>query len=158
MKSHGGQARPIEQVPWMHDRMKASFALAATALLVLTAGCGSSSTTAATTTTVTRTTDTFTGTVAVGGSDFHSFPVTVTGQIDVTLTAATPPSTIVMGINIGIPADGKCPALAGATTKASAGASVQLSGLASPGTLCVAVRDLGTQTAPVSYTVTVTHP
>ena len=46
----------------------------------------------------------------------------------------------------------------GATTSAAAGASVQLSGLASPATLCVDVHDIGNQTAPVSYTVTVTHP
>lgn len=139
--------------------MNARFALAAIALLVGAAGCNNNSTTAATTTsTVTRTTDTFTGTVPIGGSDFHSFPVTVTGLIDVTLTAAAPPSAIVMGVSIGTPADGKCTALAGALAKASAGASAQLSGMASPGTLCVDVHDVGNQSAPVSYTVTVTHP
>jgi hypothetical protein len=30
--------------------------------------------------------------------------------------------------------------------------------MASPGTLCVDVYDVGNQSAPVSYTVTVTHP
>jgi hypothetical protein len=146
----------------MNDRMKASVALAAIALLVGAAGCNKDSTTTATTTsatsTVTRTTDTFGGTVPIGGSAFHSFAVTVTGTIDVTLTVAEPPSTIVMGLSIGTPADGKCTALAGASTKASAGASAQLSGLVSAGTLCVDVHDVGNQTAPVSYTVTVTHP
>jgi hypothetical protein len=129
-------------------------------LLVGVAGCaGSNSTTPATTTpTVARTTDTFTGTVAAGGSDAHSFTVTAAGTIDVTLTSATPPSTIVMGLSIGMPADGKCTALAGATTNAAAGAAVQLSGVASPGTLCVDVHDAGGQSAAVSYTVTVTHP
>jgi hypothetical protein len=140
--------------------MNKSFALAAIALLVGAAGCNKNSTTAATTTTstVTRTTETFTGTVVIGGRDFHSFAVTVTGTIDVTLTAATPPSAIVMGVSVGTPADGKCTALAGASAKASAGASAQLSGMASPGTLCVDVHDVGNQSAPVSYTVTVTHP
>ena len=139
--------------------MNKRFALAAVALLAGAPGCNNSSTTAATTTaTVPRTTDTFTGTVAIGGSDFHSFPIAVTGQIDVTLTAATPPSTIVMGVSVGTPADGKCTPLAGASATTSAGASVQVSGLASPGTLCVDVHDAGNQSAPVSYTVTVTHP
>jgi hypothetical protein len=119
-------------------------------------GCGSSDT-ATTTPTVARTTDTFTGTVAVGGDDFHSFPISATGPIDVTLTAATP-STIVMGISIGMVADNKCVALAGASSQAQVGTAPQLSGIASPGTLCVDVRDSGNESAPVSYTVTVTHP
>jgi hypothetical protein len=139
-------------------RVNNGLALAAVVLFGA-AGCNKSSTAAATTSpTVTRTTDTFTGTVAIGGSDFHSFPVAVTGQIDVTLTAAAPPSTVVMGLSIGTPAGGKCNALAGALTKTSAGTTVQLSGLASPGTLCVDVHDVGNQSDSVSYTVTVTHP
>ena len=140
--------------------MNKGVVLFAIALLVGAAGCGSTdNTTAATTTpTVTRTTDTFSGTVQVRGRAFHSFPVGATGQIDVTLTAATPPSTIVMGISIGIPGDGTCPALAGASANVVAGASVQLSGMASAGTFCVDVHDVGNQSAPISYTVTVTHP
>lgn len=134
-------------------------AVTAIALTLSAAACGSSSsgsTTAATTTT--RTTDTFTGTVTVRGADFHSFPVAAVGIVDVTLTAAAPPSTIVMGISIGTPGDGVCTALAGASTTATAGSSVQLSGMVSAGTLCVDVHDVGNQSAPVTYTVTVTHP
>lgn len=143
---------------WTHDRMTVGFALAAVALLAGTAGCNNnSSATAATTPTVTRTTDTFTGTVQIAGSDFHSFPVATTGQIDVTLTAAGPPSTIVMGVSVGTPTDVKCTALAGASVNVSAGAPGP-SGLVSAGTLCVDVHDVGNQSAPVSYTVTVTHP
>ena len=128
-------------------------------LLAATSCRGSTSTTAATTTPVaTRTTDTFTGTVAIGGSDFHSFPVAAAGAIDVTLTSTAPPSAIVMGISVGVPADGKCAPLAGASTKAAAGSAVQLSGTTSPGTFCVDVHDAGSQAAAVSYTVTVTHP
>ena len=91
-------------------------------------------------------------------SDFHSFPIAATGTVDVTLTAAAPPAAIVMGVSIGIPGDGKCAAIAGGSTQTPAGATVQLSGIASPGTLCVDVHDVGGQSAPVSYTVTVTHP
>ena len=137
---------------------RAGLAAAVLVLFFGVAGCGSSTTPATTTPTVARTTDTFTGTVAVGGADFHSFPIAATGPIDVTLTAATPPSTIVMGISIGMPADGRCVALAGASSQTPAGAAAQLSGIASPGTLCVDVHDSGNESAPVSYTVTVTHP
>ena len=140
--------------------MQKGLALAAVALLVGAAACNknSSTTTTPTTPTVTRTTDTFSGTVPIGGSAVHGFTVTVTGTIDVTLTAATPPAAIVMGISVGTPADGKCTALAGASVLATAGSSAQLSGVASPGTLCVDVHDVGNQTAAVGYTVTVTHP
>jgi hypothetical protein len=134
------------------------FAMAAVAPLLGIAGCGSSTPPAATTPTVARTTDTFSGTVAVGGDDFHGFPIAAAGTVDVTLTAATPPATIVMGVSVGVPADGKCTALAGGSTQTPAGTSVQLSGIASPGTLCVDVHDAGGQSAPVTYTVTVTHP
>jgi hypothetical protein len=146
----------------MHDLMRAGFALAAIALVVGAAACNKDSTPAATTTpttpTVARTTDTFSGTVPVGGSAFHTFAVTVTGTIDVTLTVAGPPSTVVMGLSIGTPAEDKCTALAGGSVNTAAGSSAQLSGLASPGPLCVGVRDVGNQTAPVTYTVTVVHP
>lgn len=131
-------------------------ALSAVALLLGTAGCSGNGTTAATTPTVSRTTDTFTGTVTVGGSDFHSFSIAAAGTIDVTLTAAAP--SIVMGISIGMPGDGTCTAVAGASNQTAAGTAVQLSGIASPGTMCVDVHDAGAQSAPVSYTVTVTHP
>lgn len=141
--------------------MSRSLALVAIALVAGGAAACNKGTTAATTTTtstVTRTTDTFSGTVAVGGSAFHSFAVSVTGTIDVTLTAAAPPAAVVMGVSVGTPADGQCTALAGASVRAAAGASAQLSGVASPGTLCVELRDVGSQSAPVSYTVAVVHP
>jgi hypothetical protein len=149
-----GRAGCVERVG------RIGLAMMAVALLLLgLSGCsGSSPPPAATSPTVPRTTDTFSGTVAVGGDDFHSFPVAASGTVDVTLTAAAPPSAIVMGISIGVPAGDKCAALAGGSTQTPAGSAVQLSGIASPGTLCVDVRDAGGQSAPVSYTVTVTHP
>ncbi len=39
-----------------------------------------------------------------------------------------------------------------------AAATPQLSGVSTAGTLCVNVYDIGNQTAPVTYTVTVAHP
>jgi hypothetical protein len=127
--------------------------------LLAGAACHNNTTTpAATTPTPSRTTDTFTGTVAVGGADSHSFTIATTGDVDVTLTAATPPATVVMGVSIGMPGTDRCVAVAGGSTLTAAGSSVQLSGIASPGTMCVDVHDAGGQSAPVTYTVTVTHP
>jgi hypothetical protein len=105
-----------------------------------------------------RTTDTFSGTVPIGGTVFHSFPVSKTGSSDATLTAASPPPTIVMGLAIGTPGDAGCTPLAGASSNVVAGSTPQVTGVTTAGTLCVQIRDVGQQTAPVTYTVTVTHP
>jgi hypothetical protein len=96
--------------------------------------------------------------VPVAGSAYHTFSVTKTGQVDLTLTAAAPPSTIVMGVGIGMVSDATCVVVAGASGRAQPGASAQLSGTVSPGTLCAEIHDVGNQTAPVSYTLTITHP
>ena len=145
----------------MNQRLPAavgrSRVLIASLCLFATAGCaGANSTTAATASTPARTTDTFSGAVAIGGSDFHSFTVTVSGSVDVALTAVTP--AIVMGVSVGIVADGRCAPLAGGSTQTAAGSTAQLSGVVTPGSLCVDVHDAGFESTPVSYTVTVTHP
>lgn len=118
------------------------------------AACGGDSST--TTPTPSTTTDTFTGTVPVGGSDAHNFTVAQSSGVDVTLTAAGPPDGIVMGIGVGS-GGSPCTLFAQASTRTSAGASAQLAGGLSPGTFCVSVFDVGNQTDPVTYTVTVAH-
>jgi hypothetical protein len=123
-----------------------------------TTACGGSNSSSSTTPSVTRTTETFSGTVQVGSSDFHSFKVSQPGNTDVTLTAAGPPSTIVMGVAIGTVDDSGCTRIVGGSVNVPAGSTPQLIGLTSPATLCVQIRDVGNQTAPVTYTVTVTHP
>jgi hypothetical protein len=130
---------------------------AALAVAAFAAACGDDTTTPSTPS-VTRTTETFSGTVQVGGSDFHSFRVSATGPTDVTLTSAGPPATIVMGLALGTASDSGCARLTGASIDTAAGASPQLAGLTSAGSLCVQVRDVGNQTAPVTYSVSVVHP
>jgi hypothetical protein len=132
--------------------------LALAALLTLVAACGGSSSSSATTPSPARTTESFSGTVAVAGSAFHSFRVSATGQTEVTLTAASPPPAVVMGVALGTVDDAGCTRLAGGTVNTAAGTTPQLAGLTSPGTLCVQIRDVGNQTAPVTYSVSVTHP
>lgn len=139
------------------DVMKALIP-ATVALVFAGAACNKSNPTTTTTAPSTIVTETFTGTVAVGSSDSHTFNVAQAGEVDVTLTAAGPPATIVMGIAVGIPNGSACAPLAGASLNTQAGSSPQLPGRVTAGSLCVEVYDVGNETAPVAYTVTVTHP
>jgi hypothetical protein len=54
--------------------------------------------------------------------------------------------------------DAGCTRLTGGSVNTPAGSMPQVAGLTSTGTLCVQIRDVGSQTAPVAYTVSVTHP
>jgi len=127
-------------------------------LALVAAGCTKSTdSTTPTSPTPTRTTDTLSGTVQVKGSDFKTFAVTTTGQVDVALTTAGPPSTITMGVGVGTTSGGACNLVAGSSALISAGGALP-TGIMSPGTYCVQVYDVGNQTAAVTYTVTVTHP
>ena len=106
-------------------------------------------------------TETFTGTVNVGSSDVHAFNASAGGEIDITLTAAGPPSTIVMGLGFGSPSlltAGTCSLFSNGAINTAAGATPQLTGTAPSGSYCVAVFDVGNQTAPINYTLTVVHP
>src|SRR5262245_32977727 len=105
------------------------------------------------------TNDIFTGTVSVGGSDSHQFVVKLSnGLVSATLTAAGPPATIAMGLAIGAVSGGTCTLLPNGSIIASASTTPQLSGTNfQNGTYCVAVFDVGNQTADINYSVTVAH-
>jgi len=137
-------------------RVQKYFCPLSIALMLTVAACGggSSSTTPPS---AAVTTETFSGTVAIGGKDFHSFTVKQTGEVDLTLTAAGPPPTISMGLGVGTMNGSACSLLPGGSTNTQAGTAVQLAGTVSAGTLCVQVYDIGNQTAPITYTVTVAH-
>lgn len=103
-------------------------------------------------------TDNFTGTVAVGGSDVHTFTVATASQpVTVTMTAAGPPATISMGIGIGQMSGDTCSIFSGASAVLPASTTPQLAGTISAGSFCVAVFDAGNQLAPVDYALTVVH-
>lgn len=103
-------------------------------------------------------TETFSGTVQVNGLDSHPFTVTSDGfQISIDLTTAGPPSTITMGVGVGSLASGTCQPLSGGTTPAAAGPTAQLTGTIAAGNYCLAVFDIGNQSAPITYTVVVNH-
>ena len=130
------------------------------AALVAPACGGANSSTPATPTgpSTVPTTETFTGTVPIGGNDIHTFTIVLSnGQVNITLTQAGPPSTIYMGLGIGTPSGSGCTLLSGGSVATPAGPVAQLVGTTAAGTYCVAVFDAGNQSADVSYSVTVTH-
>jgi hypothetical protein len=128
-------------------------------LAALSLGCDNSSS-GTTTPTVPLVNQTFTGTIDVGGSSANTtFIVGTSGEVDITIVSLGPPANIIMGLAVGIPSttDTSCaaPASAGQTVQASA---QPLVGSLQAGTYCVKLYDIGYQTAPINYTVTVAHP
>jgi hypothetical protein len=131
-------------------------------LAIVVSACGGnsdSSTTAATPTpTAPASTESFSGTVSVAGNDFHPFTVATAGAaLSVTLTAAGPPATIFVGLGLGAYDAPTCTLLNNAYLTTQAGAAPQLSGTAGAGSYCVVVYDVGNQTGPITYAVTVSH-
>jgi hypothetical protein len=127
-------------------------------ITLATVACDNGSSTIAATSPSALTTETFSGTVNVGSSDFRTFRATQSGTVSVTLNAAGPPTTIFMGVGFGTPSSSTCALLSGATADTQAGTTAQLSGTLNAGTYCVEVFDVGNDTGPVTYTVTVAHP
>lgn len=116
-------------------------------------------------------TDVLTGTVAppVGGVLQRTSRTFIVGQgggdVKVTLTSAvqtlpngTPQAAMLMGLGVGTMAGDVCvvPVTAYVTTRP--GTAPQLAGSLVAGTYCVQVSDVTTQTGPVAFSVTVTHP
>jgi hypothetical protein len=125
------------------------------------AGCGGSSSAAPpAAATPASSTQMFAGAVPVGGSAVVPFTVAVAGEVDITLTSAGPPSNIVMGLLIGTPAttgSATCLGLSGGSVTTAAGGVPQLLGNAPAGAYCVQVFDIGNQTVPITYGLTITH-
>ena len=140
-------------------RYVAAWVVTLTALVTPACGGGGSSTSSLPTApSAAPTTETFTGTVPMGGSDIHTFTIVLSnGQVIITLTQAGPPSTIYMGLGIGTPSASGCTLLSGGSVATPAGTVAQLVGITTAGTYCVAVFDAGNQSADVTYSVTVTH-
>jgi hypothetical protein len=134
-------------------------AASALALALMGTGCDNSDSGSDTAPSPPVVTVTFTGSVDPGGLAFHRFTVAQQGEVDITLTAAGPPATITMGLAVGIPSATSCDLrISGGNVAVQAGATPQLVGTAAAGDLCVAIYDVGNQTAAVMYSVTVAHP
>jgi hypothetical protein len=126
---------------------------------LVTTACDNSGSTDTTspTSTVPTTSETFSDTVGVQGQSIKPFTVSQVGPVSATLTAVGPPATVFVGLGVGTFSAGTC-ALA-ATINTQASTIAQISGTATlTGQYCVEVYDIGNLTAPVTYSVTVTHP
>ena len=120
-------------------------------------GSSSTSTTAAAAPTVS---ESFTGTLPVGGFKFFSFNIAANGTVNVTLNSVSGagiPSTVQVGLGIGTPSGIDC----STTTTVTAGvtaAAPQTTGTFGPGTFCVRVYDVGNLFGPANFNITIAHP
>jgi hypothetical protein len=133
----------------------ASFLLVAS--LVLSSCGGASTPTSTPTPTPEVKTETFTGTLAQGGSAFSLFTVAAQGVITATLTSLSPQSTITTGFGIGTPSGTTCSLISGAYSEA-AKVGFALSGTIAAGSYCVLIYDIGNQSGPNDYLITISHP
>jgi hypothetical protein len=104
--------------------------------------------------------ETFTGTIAILGSESHPFSVPVAGEVQITLTAVDPADSPALTLSIGLPSStvlGQCATIQ--SVSATPGKAPQIDGHALAGTFCVLVSDpTGALTQSVNYTVVVAHP
>jgi len=138
------------------------FAVSLLIVSALGAGCGKSAATTSPTPTPDSVTETFTGTLPVGGSPFYSFSTATTGTVTATLTDIEGdgvPSSVEVNLGIGT---------LSAFTCSATPVEVQMSGTAQvpalvtnteqPGVYCVIISDIGNLFAPATFTVTIDHP
>jgi hypothetical protein len=149
-------------------RMRATTA-AILGLMLFGSACSHSSTSTApsatsstsTTTPATPTvSESFTGTLPVGGFKFFSFNIAVNGTVNVTLNSvsgAGVPSTVQLGLGIGTPSGIDCSATTNVTAGVTA-AAPQTTGTFGPGLFCVRVYDVGNLFAPANFNITIAHP
>jgi uncharacterized lipoprotein YbaY len=130
---------------------------------VLCAGCGGNTTTPSTTTTtvpaVPTTTESFTGTLAVGGTVAYPFTVSQAGTVNLTLVSisgAGVPSTVLVKLAIGTPGDSGCTATTSSIIKA--GTTAQVTATEQPGVFCASLADVGNLFSAAGFTVTIDHP
>jgi hypothetical protein len=143
------------------------FVLLAAVLAVSTLGCSQGADQVLSTPTIVPPTkvETFSGTLAprtistTASTSTHPFTVSLTSEVEITLTSIGPPADVQVGLGIGLPSGVGCVLTLGAGTYATVQASStpQIKGTAVPGNLCVTVYDVGNLTQTVSYVVTVAH-
>ena len=121
-----------------------------------------STTTTPTTTTAAAPTvsETFSGTLPVGGFKFYTFNIAANGTVNVTLRQVTGtgvPPTVQLGLGIGQPSGQDC-ATTVVNTASSSFAAPQSTGVFGPGLFCVRVFDVGNLFAPANFSITIAHP
>ena len=108
---------------------------------------------------VTLTTETFSGTLPVGGSRFYSFTVPQTGLTSVTLVSLKQngeDSSVIVLIGLGAPRGTECLLLDG--LQVTTGVSPQVSLTPDPGVYCARISDAGNLTGPVDFSINIVRP
>jgi hypothetical protein len=132
---------------------------------LLVSSCGKSASTTSPTSTTTNTdsvTETFNGTLPVGGSAFYSFSLATAGTVTATLANIggndVSPSVMV-NIGIGTLSQFTCSATpTQVQMSGTAGVPASVSSSEQPGVFCVLISDIGNLFAPANFTVTINHP
>ena len=104
-------------------------------------------------------TETWSGTLAVGGSRFYSFSVGLNGTVNVTLTSLVEngqDSTTQVGLALGYPAGTGCTANTSVTN--APGADPQITNTYLPGVYCVKIADAGNLSGPAVFNLVIAHP
>jgi hypothetical protein len=105
------------------------------------------------------TTESFVGTLPVGGATFYSFSIAVFGTVNVTLVSISGPSVppdVMVNLGIGTPGGTSCNS--SSPTNVSAGSAAQVTASEQPGLYCVTIADVGNLPAAAVFTVTIDHP
>ena len=103
-------------------------------------------------------TETFTGTLTINGAQTHNVFTGATGLVTATVASLGETAPPKVGFSMGtLSSVGTCTVIVhndnAVVTTALTGTVANLSG-----TLCVRIFDVGALTAPVDYTLTVSHP
>jgi hypothetical protein len=104
------------------------------------------------------TTESFAGTLPVGGARFYSFSIAVYGTVNVILVSIGGPSVpadVVVNLGIGTPIGAGCNS--SRPTGVSVG-SAAVTASEQPGVYCVNIADVGNLPAPADFTVKIDHP
>jgi hypothetical protein len=139
------------------------FAVSLLIVFGLSAACGkSAATTSPTTATPDSVTETFKGTLPVGGSAFYSFSTATTGTVTATLTDIEGdgvPSSVEVNLGIGTLSAFTCSATPiEVQMSGTAGVPALVTNSEQPGVYCVIISDIGNLIAPATFTVTIDHP
>jgi hypothetical protein len=125
-------------------------------LVTLCAPACDSDTSLPTTPTAPPTTETFADTLTVNGAKIFQFTSTARGTLTAILTSISP-DTAVIGVGIGV-WNGTACTIWRVNNQMGQGASMADIGVSGVGNLCLHVYDPGTLTAPVTYSIDVSHP
>jgi ABC-type glycerol-3-phosphate transport system substrate-binding protein len=135
--------------------------LAAILGCLVCAGCSDDTPTSPSTPTVAppSITETWEGTLAVGGSRFYSFSVGQNGTVNVTLTnlfEKGEDSATQVGLSLGYPAATGC--LANTSVTVAAAVNPQVTNTFAPGIYCAKIADAGNLAGPAQFRIVIAHP